>query len=218
MIEVGKIFGLWEVIGIAPVRRDGQGARWICRCECGAQSAVRAVYLRKGLSTSCGCRGKLHLEKNRCRFFEKIGPPDSVTGCWPWIGPITRGGYGNAFFMGKIQRANRVSYMLHKGEIQSGYCVCHKCDNPACVNPDHLFIGTAKDNIRDMHSKGRAPKSNPKAAGVNNVRSKLDDDKVREIRALVAQGVSKAEVGRRYGVRDSHVCKIVQRDCWRHVP
>lgn len=220
MIEifVGLRFGLWKVLERGGPQGDNRGARWICQCDCGTIRLVKATYLRNSKSTSCGCAGKYSLSKSKDRFFKRIGVPDAVTGCWPWLGPFTRGNYGCVFFMGKTYRANRVSYLLHKGDIRDGFIVCHKCDNPSCVNPDHLFLGTYKDNNLDMHAKGRAPKSNRKIAGESNVWAKLTDSCVKEIRRLVAEGITKAEVGRKFGIRDSHVCKIVQRKLWAHVP
>jgi hypothetical protein len=86
------------------------------------------------------------------RFAAKYVPvPES--GCWTWIGAAGR--YGGMARDGKHMDAHRVSWLLHKGEIQAGMCVCHKCDIPLCVNPDHLFLSTSKGNTQDMLSKGR---------------------------------------------------------------
>lgn len=88
----------------------------------------------------------------------KNSMPEPNSGCWLWIGGGTgECGYGllnNRIF----KQAHRASYAIFKGEIPEGMCVCHKCDTPACINPDHLFIGTHLDNMRDMFRKGRRPK------------------------------------------------------------
>ena len=76
-------------------------------------------------------------------------------GCWEWVGCIGVWGYGQISFMGKSKSAHRISWELYKGEIPKGKLILHKCDNPACVNPSHLFIGTWGDNMKDMVAKDR---------------------------------------------------------------
>jgi hypothetical protein len=89
------------------------------------------------------------------RFWAKVkrNAPDA---CWPWVGVILGNGYGSLTAFNKADTAHRVSWMLANGPIPTGLFVCHKCDVRSCVNPAHLFIGTAKDNTRDMIAKGRA--------------------------------------------------------------
>jgi hypothetical protein len=84
---------------------------------------------------------------------------DKLTGCWNWILSKTESGYGTITYKSKYYRAHRFSYMTFVGEIQEGMIVLHSCDNPACVNPEHLSIGTNLDNSRDMVKKGRQRKT-----------------------------------------------------------
>jgi hypothetical protein len=88
---------------------------------------------------------------------------DPISGCCVWAGARSASGYGVA--AGKIKIASRLSWTLHYGEIPDGLLVCHKCDNPPCVNPEHLFLGTHADNTQDMVRKGRAPREYGKLYG-----------------------------------------------------
>lgn len=80
--------------------------------------------------------------------------------CWPWLGTVDERGYGRVHYKASKIKAHRVSFEMVNGHIQDGNIICHKCDNPNCVNPNHLFEGTSKDNAQDMVSKGR---QNPKS-------------------------------------------------------
>jgi len=87
--------------------------------------------------------------------FEEKYVPEPMSGCWIWIGSTNAYGYGDIRYKQKPYKAHRASWMIHKGDIPNGMIVCHKCDVPACVNPNHLFLGTHMDNTKDKIAKGR---------------------------------------------------------------
>jgi len=148
------------------------------------------------------------------RFWSKVEITES---CWNWIAGKNSDGYGS-FWTGKVDiRAHRFSWMLINGDIPKhashhGLCVLHRCDNPACVNPDHLFIGEIALNNADRASKGR----NNHASGTNHQSAKLDDIKVRVIRRY-ADVISQSELGRIFGVTKQSIRSVVRRETWKHV-
>lgn len=111
--------------------------------------------------------------------FDRYAFPEPMSGCWLWSGPIN-GGYGVLSSRGKHMKAHRFSYERSHGPIPSGACVCHRCDNPACVNPDHLFLGTHAENMADMAAKGRADRTS-KLYG-ERIAKKLTIEQARVIR------------------------------------
>lgn len=132
---------------------------------------------------------------------------------------MNRAGYGRFKLNGRMQKAHRVSWKLYKGPILQGEgyhgtCVCHRCDNPGCVNPEHLELGTHADNMDDMVDKGRQAK--PK--GEDNTKAKLTESQVREIRRLAEDGsLLQKEIGKMFGVSNGTVSDIKTRKIWRHL-
>lgn len=97
------------------------------------------------------------LENRKVEFQEKVDKTDS---CWNWKAYTDKDGYGIFSLQNKNHRAHKLAYLWNKGEIPEGLNVCHSCDNPSCVNPDHLWLGTQKDNQQDMAQKGRVRNQN----------------------------------------------------------
>lgn len=139
------------------------------------------------------------------------------SGCWNWMACKTPSGYGQLYFDGRWQYAHRVAYQMYVGEIPDGLCVCHKCDNPACVNPAHLFPGTQADNMHDCNNKGRHKSNLPDSSGKNNCNSKLTEENVRTIHTLYANGARQVNLAKSFGVSRSTICKIVHYLTWTKI-
>lgn len=147
------------------------------------------------------------LEAERLWSRVKKGEPDQ---CWEWQGARNRNGYGTLMVRRQKWLAHRLSWNIaHGTAAPSDKVVCHRCDNPACVNPGHLWLGTQAENLRDMIEKGRGkyvvPRNN---VGARNPMSKLSDDQVREIRKL-AGSMSQREIGRLFGVGQDQISRII---------
>ncbi len=127
---------------------------------------------------------------------ESHSTPLPWTSCVIWVGATNPWGYGNIRHRGRTVPAHRASYMVHKGEIPAGMSVCHTCDVPACVNPDHLYLGTPKENAEDMVAKGRS------ARGSKSGKAKWDDSTVRAI--VEAPGTAE-QIAARFGCGSSIV-------------
>src|SRR5580704_13172068 len=131
----------------------------------------------------------LRLPKNRSRFEKKL-IPEPNSGCWIWLGAVgsfagrSCEGHGQFFLKGQSAKAvfgaSRASWMIYRGPLKATELVCHTCDNPPCVNPDHLFLGTHKDNSADAKRKGRIVM--PRTDGIYNSAAKLTEADVIEIR------------------------------------
>lgn len=146
------------------------------------------------------------------RYWEKVGTAD-LDECWEWAAAQNTDGYGKLRVKGHNQYAHRLAWELEHGRpVPEGRCICHRCDNPACVNPAHLFLGTQADNLRDMAEKGRARGRVAKGSDIGN--SKLTDDDVREIRKLAAVGHSQRQLAARFGVGRTQIGRIVRRESW----
>lgn len=138
------------------------------------------------------------------------------SGCWLWTGATNKAGYGIVNYQRAFWLAHRLARLLSSGVIPEGIKVLHRCDNPPCCNPDHLFLGTQADNVADMKAKGRASSVKPK--GEQNGQSKLTADEVLAIRKAVRDGESQGSVARRMGLVQPNVSMICSRKTWAHLP
>jgi hypothetical protein len=177
------------------------------RCACGGDKWRYAPACR-------ACSSKARRRTQEERFWERVTKTD---GCWLWTGPVTNrrwpyGVFGSGGRGGRHLRAHVFSYRLHKGEVPNGLFVCHSCNNPRCVRPDHLVLGTPKQNSEYMVESGRSPR------GERQGRHKLTAEQVLEIRALLATGKETQErIGARFGVSQANVYVIRAGKSWRHL-
>jgi len=137
-------------------------------------------------------------------------------GCWEWAKCRDQNGYGRIQHDGRSQVAHRIAWELWVGPIPEGKCILHKCDNPSCINPDHLFVGTQLDNIADMNAKGRHGKFVHESE--SSPGAKLKWPEVREIRRRCANGELIYMVANDYGVSKTTVGYIIRRQTWRNDP
>jgi hypothetical protein len=154
-----------------------------------------------------------HVKFTTTERFNQKWTADLESGCHIWTASTNLQGYGEFGIVRrpahKIHAAHRVSWELHRGPIPPGMKILHKCDRPRCVNPDHLFIGTQKDNMQDCVTKGRKNS----AKGEKNCKAKLTVEQIQEIRLSSDRGL-----GRRYGIGSNQVYRIRKRIHWGHVP
>lgn len=132
-------------------------------------------------------------------------------GCWEYSGCKNHKGYGAIQFEGRTRRTHRVSFIVFNREIPKGKLVCHHCDNPSCIKPDHLFLGTNLDNQRDCIAKGRARKATGEARA-----TKLKWEMVYKIRdEYIPHKVTSTFLGKKYGVSNRTIIAIVKKEIWK---
>ncbi len=198
--------------------------RWeaIVLCDCGNILNAPLWNLINGTKISCGCyrrptrkrfpfndpfKDELVL-KRFYSFFVKSNK------CWNWIGPIRSKvlPYGCFYYGYFFMQAHRYSYILHNGPIKDRLFVCHKCDNPRCVNPAHLFLGTPKDNTEDMVNKGRC------ARGEKHPKAKLSKGRVKKIRAEYAKGgTTHRKLAAKFNISQSVIYQVIHHIIWKHI-
>lgn len=169
------------------------------------------------------------------RFWSKVEKSD---GCWVWTGSTERGGYGHMCLTNsrKMGKAHRISWELHFGKIPDGMMVCHHCDNPPCVRPDHLFLGSNSDNVADMIAKKRdwrsvRPEAQPSGdrhgrrlhpetcpRGESSGQHILTEQQVIKIRKMRSAGMTLVKIASMFGVSFSAIHLIATRKSWKHIP
>jgi len=141
------------------------------------------------------------------------------SGCWLWSGAKNKGGYGTLTVGSRTDAsrttmlAHRYSYSIHKGSFDKKLCVLHRCDNPPCVNPNHLFLGTRLDNHTDMVGKGRRVD----LRGEQRPNHKLTQRQVTHIKSLLESGTHQTVIAKKFGVNQTLVSAIKTNKVWSHV-
>ena len=191
----------------------------LCQCGCGNRTNVNSrTNTLKGHVKGQPQRYLLGHNPTGYRsvenYFWSFITPASADTCWEWQSETQMvNGYGSFQFQGKRYYAHRISWELHNGQpIPDGYHVCHKCDNPRCANPHHLFIGTNLENIKDKIRKNRQTK------GTDQHYAKLNAEMVTEMRKMSTQGNTYRSIANHFGVVISVAWEAINRVTWKHVP
>lgn len=148
-------------------------------------------------------------------FWDRVNSQLSIkdNGCVEFMGCRDACGYGRINKDGKLVRIHRETWIKERGEIPEGMCVCHKCDNPPCINIEHLFLGTHKENMVDKKSKGRNANTN----GEKNPSSKLKSEDIPEIRSRIMSGETCYGIAKDYGVTGEAILSIKHERTWNSV-
>jgi len=181
---IGKKFGRLLVYSLDK-NNETKNSKWICSCECGNAVSVYRPSLISGKTQSCGCicspPTEIYEKERIKRFFDFI---DKTESCWIWTGSKDKEGYGIFSLRTNKVKAHRFSFELINGKIPSGYLMCHTCDNPSCVNPTHLYMGTPQQNAQDCGDRKRW----------GNKSKRLEEKKIEACKILLKSKMTKREI------------------------
>lgn len=200
----GKRFGKCTVL--EPIRKlDSLGRMilfWNCLCDCGAKFHAKSHWLVNKETKSCVRCARMTYHHD---FWERVSLGDKDE-CWLWLGATTEAGYGTLTINHKPLGAHRMSWILMNGEIPKGMNVCHKCDIPPCVNPNHLFLGTHQENMDDKVKKGRQP-----TRFTGSVRAKIKGQQFDMFKSRISAGEKPFSIAKEFGIHGATACKIAKQ-------
>ena len=183
----------------------------VCKIEHSNKSGMKKKDGSNYLARKCYQCSKSHpgLRTKEERFWEKVDKKSF--GCWEWTAHLDKRGYGRfGVSDGKGIGAHRYSYALHNGAFKKALYVCHKCDNPKCVNPEHLFLGTHQDNMDDMVRKGRQRS----LKGEESPSCKISQETAQ---AVLDSELTYSQTAEKFGMTKSSVAAIKARRMWKHL-
>lgn len=180
--------------------------------QCGKEFSSWRLKKKFCSKTCFGIHRSLTHRSKPENFWARVDKTSNPNGCWDWLGPVNRTGYGKLTWNTKDTVAHRVAWELANGRpVPDGMCVCHSCDRRICCRPDHLWTGSNVDNIADRTSKGRSWHSDGELDGM----AKLTWDKVNYIREQVAAGCVQRQLAKELSMSPAAICLVVNRKTWR---
>lgn len=205
-----------SVLGYGEAQAEAVIPLGLCQCGCGMGTALaRQTDVKRGYVRGVPVRYLPRHKRPPVRapltvkdFWRNVLKTDT---CWLWLGPQGRRGYGETTLGRKRYTPHRLSWVLSYGGIPSGLDVCHHCDVPNCVRPDHLFVGTRQQNLLDSVAKDRFQ------MGERHYRTMLTNAQVCEMRRRFQNGETQVSLARSYGVSLGAVHRIVRRTNWKHL-